>query len=653
MAKPLPRVYVDFSAFSDKTPTWVELSRVRAWKAGGGRDSELDDMDERGMQTTIGDRSRNLDPTNASASHQPNLVSNRRIRIDVQQPSGTVTSLFGKMYIDGWGPSWPDQSGNDQEARIRATDGRKILSMDRLPAATPDVLDYPDVISADEPNLYYRLGESAGTKAIHHVRKKRKRREGESRRHYKKHGFRRWVTREAEGMSGPAGTYKNTPLLGQPGGILGDPSTSVLFRPAQNEYARIVLDDDDAFNKISGLTVECWAKANWTTTTTDGALVRGPLTTGAEVFIFNNGAGGTEFTVRPSGGPGAVADSGGVITDSTAGWTHFVGTWDGAHVKLYIDAVEIDSVSGPATLESASANAEIWIGRIGGTYADGWIQDVAIYEHALSAERIAAHYEAAFLGFDAGTVDERIADILSFFPGEWTPDLRPAQRDLPPERYAGRGPLEMIEEAVDSEGIPAMFFFSKAGEPTFLDADHRSSPPWSDDPYWVFANGLAGLFPFDALFPADARFPEAAIPFETLEVSDTDDFHYNEVRVTSSEDYTATASDATSISDQGRKVLSRDDLEHASNADADAYAAQLLAHYKDPMIRIKKIRINSGNTEALQAMLDLELGDKVQIILEPPIGGDPLNQTSYVEFLEMGQDAPGEPIRADIGVSPR
>lgn len=74
-------------------------------------------------------------------------------------------------------------------------------------------------------------------------------------------------------------------------------------------------------------------------------------------------------------------------------WHHLVGTYDGATAKLYIDGKLVNSGQGAITLQNAPTNP-FYIGgnpTFGG-YATGYIDEVRVYNQALTAFEIQKHY---------------------------------------------------------------------------------------------------------------------------------------------------------------------------------------------------------------------------------------------------------------------
>ena len=82
--------------------------------------------------------------------------------------------------------------------------------------------------------------------------------------------------------------------------------------------------------------------------------------------------------------PGANVSGGAVSTE----WTHVVGTYDGAFLRLYVNGSEVGSA--PRTGPIAPSSAQFIIGGQGdqANYFDGLIDDVRLYERALSSSEI-------------------------------------------------------------------------------------------------------------------------------------------------------------------------------------------------------------------------------------------------------------------------
>ena len=128
------------------------------------------------------------------------------------------------------------------------------------------------------------------------------------------------------------------------------------------------------------------------------------------VNLVGDGEGGLDFNLM------VYAGAGGFIRPhlyTTEGYTsidsvrqlavgevvHVVSTWDGADLRLYLDGEEaetnLSAGSNPNFGVAVNTDNPIYIGKDDREPSpDAWIDEVAIYNHALEPARIAAHYSA-------------------------------------------------------------------------------------------------------------------------------------------------------------------------------------------------------------------------------------------------------------------
>jgi hypothetical protein len=79
-------------------------------------------------------------------------------------------------------------------------------------------------------------------------------------------------------------------------------------------------------------------------------------------------------------------------------WVHWVLTRSGATLRLYRNGIQVAQRTDlPA---AGAADISGWIGAQGGNayYLTGRVDDVAVYNAALTPARVAAHYDAALNG---------------------------------------------------------------------------------------------------------------------------------------------------------------------------------------------------------------------------------------------------------------
>ena len=227
------------------------------------------------------------------------------------------------------------------------------------PFATPSQPPYSDVVSFTSGlTNYWRLGETSGT-----------------------------VAKDAQGTAD--GTYVNGVTLGSAGAVGNDPNTSATFSGTNQRLTLPALPTTVDF------TIEGWTyltNASSSNNTLYGAnldvrLLARPGASGSTAAYAGVWLNGSEYVLQPA------ATASNVNT-----WVHWVLTRQGSTLSLYRNAVLIGQRSDlPAT---ATANISGAIGAQQGTayFLAGRIDEVAIYNVALSTTSITGHYLAAATG---------------------------------------------------------------------------------------------------------------------------------------------------------------------------------------------------------------------------------------------------------------
>ncbi len=284
--------------------------------------------------------------------------------------------------------------GSSQTYRIRATDpvGNTVVSAATtatIPTGTPPASPYATAVRSDSPSYFWRLGEASGQTALD--------------------------TGGSDDLTLVADAARNVP-----GAIVTDADRATAFAgtsatntvPAQPNFW------DGGPQTFS---VEAWVN---TTTTTGGQIVgfgnsrtgrSSANTTDRKLYMTNDGT--VHFGVRPDFAARLTVNSAPGLNDGN--WHHLVGTLGADGLRLYVDGVLVDA---DASITEAQVYHGYW--RIGGDRTQSWpsaptreaitasIDEVAIYPQALSAARIAAHYDAS--GRTAGPPPPNIAPTASF-----------------------------------------------------------------------------------------------------------------------------------------------------------------------------------------------------------------------------------------------
>jgi hypothetical protein len=292
--------------------------------------------------------------------------------------------------------------------RLTNAIGFLISSNASLSVLTKPTISYAQVVVADAPLAYWRLGESGGTVA---------------------HDF--W--------GGHDGQYNST-LLGQPGYNANDPDTAATFgtlSPSDSYVGGIQGIDFSTFANNATFSVEAWV--NGGAQSNGVGIVTYGYGSGGEQFNLDTGAGGNSFRFSVRDAINLAHNANGNIAPNGT-WQHVVGVCDEPNglVHLYIDGVEnaVNSISGgiqmgttPISIGSRESgfNANYNLNFVGS------IDEVAIYPYALSAAQVQNHYAAGLNPVVRLNVQKSANNlVLTWSPGtlQSAPDVTGTYSDL-------------------------------------------------------------------------------------------------------------------------------------------------------------------------------------------------------------------------------
>jgi len=177
-------------------------------------------------------------------------------------------------------------------------------------------------------------------------------------------------------------------------GRLGAPNDALDF-DGVNDH--IEVDDSVSLNSLSyGGTIEAWV---WPDSIYYGSIV------GKSPFDVDNKDRSYWLTFGSEGQLMGVIGDGqdweSVSTyDVTYGWQHIAFTFDGIHLKLYVNGT-LKALASQTVTPLFSYAVPVWIGSLAGEpewYFDGIIDEVAIHNRALTVAEIRAHYEDGLAG---------------------------------------------------------------------------------------------------------------------------------------------------------------------------------------------------------------------------------------------------------------
>ncbi len=226
---------------------------------------------------------------------------------------------------------------------------------------------YRETVIKDGPSAYWRLGEP---------------------------GF---VASVFSAEVGPDGDLDGVPGSDVPGALVRSADTCFNFN-GTNEA--LTVSDDPALDLGDSFTVELWLKRE-RTAATETLIAKGPDTSDAYYIYLD-----TDDKVRlwRIGAPsGDVLVSTIAITDTN--WHHVVFTKDGATASCYIDGADRSGAFQNKTFVDNTGTLNIAQESSGVYNFQGSLDEIALYQYALTPGQVAAHYEA-------GTVEGDMADLI-------------------------------------------------------------------------------------------------------------------------------------------------------------------------------------------------------------------------------------------------
>jgi hypothetical protein len=155
--------------------------------------------------------------------------------------------------------------------------------------------------------------------------------------------------------------------------------------------SRVTVPDSASLDLTTGMTIEAWVRP--TTLAGYQSLVMKELPADHAYTLYGNSPG-----VGPSG---AVVTTSGIQITGTATplalntWTHLAVTYDGAQLRLFRNGTEVAALPMTGTMLTSSNPLTIGSNSIWGEYFAGAIDEVRVYNRALSAAEIATDRDTA------------------------------------------------------------------------------------------------------------------------------------------------------------------------------------------------------------------------------------------------------------------
>ncbi|MDQ3787856.1 MAG: hypothetical protein M3422_11495 [Actinomycetota bacterium] len=231
---------------------------------------------------------------------------------------------------------------------------------------------YQGAVKPEVPVAHWRLGETSGTTAV-----------------------------DVSG-NGRNGTYSGAVALGVTGALVGDSDTGASF---DGSTGKVTVPDSTTLRLSGNFTIEFWAKLDTFRNTFPGIVRKGDSATANGYLIFYASDGKLTFkrnNVSISSNAGAL----------TGNYRHFAVTYDGTNLRWYIDGALQTTTA--VTYPANAGTSSLLLGQ-GDHAGDQTVDEVAMYDRALTGSQVAAHRQAGNAGTAYGY--DPVGNLTTFTDG--------------------------------------------------------------------------------------------------------------------------------------------------------------------------------------------------------------------------------------------
>jgi hypothetical protein len=221
---------------------------------------------------------------------------------------------------------------------------------------------YANVVRADRPLAYWRLGEKTGA-----------------------------VARDDRGAHD--GTYQMV-ALGEPGALHGNANTAAGFTL---EASAVIVDTELDPTVGGAFTIEAWASpAPEVTTGLHRIMTKRVDDTVPHGWSLANDPVANRLTFEMyDDGTGAYHGVGTSMQLAPDGYHHVVVTYDGGSLLIYFDGEQVGQRTG--AIHPMATTAQLVLGSLSSADANAWagdLDEIAVYDRALDAAAIGVHFHA-------------------------------------------------------------------------------------------------------------------------------------------------------------------------------------------------------------------------------------------------------------------
>jgi hypothetical protein len=568
---------------------WTDVTADVEWRNGvqissAGRNSEFGSTQPRSMTFDLNNSLGTYTPKRQTLAdgttvhpYYPNVLPRKRVRYSYFVSASKYIRFLG--YVTSWGPTM--EGGVLGVAHVTATDRLSLLA--RV------TLDSPirEETLVDAVTVQFPLTEPAGATTA--------------------------LARSGNATLGVTGTSPAL-LFGDNGPGFGD-GTGVKFAPASATSGQTMWGFLPSGLNTSPMTFEVWVNAGtslpaWAT----GAGVE-------NVCAFDDASGQRPTLFALVGGVPSLQSSGSTLTASASiadgGWHHLAitRTFGSGVFTFYVDGVSIGTL---ATWSSLVPNV-VAVGETtypGVVYPaarfQGNIGYVGMYSTALSAARVAAHFNAG-RGYVGDTTDARIQRWLTdagLTSSDWNMDAGVATVNTYPQ--AGKDVISAAQDVSLTEAGGSAIYIGNDGRVRFANRNFR--------------NPAAPALTLDATLDLDNQVYAPSVDELTLINQTT-----GSRATTSGTQTTQVYQDATSQSIYGPAV----DSGFTSYAQADSDVLQVaqwrVANNAYPGFRLRQVAVDlmTAANSLYTALASVEIGSRIRITNLPNVAG-PATQVDLI-----------------------
>lgn len=235
-----------------------------------------------------------------------------------------------------------------------------LLTVVALMATPADASEYSDLVISYGPEAYWRLGESFGGTAV-------------------------------DETGSHNGSYQNNISLGSAGAISGDSNTAADFGGGNNDRVQVPAFDVSG----TGLTILAWFKPDNFGDDRFVSKAYGTPTNNHYWMLGINGNNRLRARVKINGNTRQLVPYVGTMSAGT--WYFAALTYDGSTMRVFLNGTEVGSRNWSGSVSTSGAT-EIGLGNqpagAGNRAFDGVLDELAVFDKALSPAQIAALYAA-------------------------------------------------------------------------------------------------------------------------------------------------------------------------------------------------------------------------------------------------------------------